>query len=198
MAGRYLSRGSGVIATTVLHAALIGSLLHFDSGKATAAAAPVMVTLVDYAGEQRVPDRQKLKPKPKPKIEPEKVAALKPVERPEPAPAEPVAPQPAQEAPAPAASITLPRFNADYLNNPPPVYPPAARRMGEAGRVVLRVFVRADGTPAEIAINKSSGSVRLDQAALEAVRRWRFVPARQGDAPVEAPVLVPISFTLEG
>jgi protein TonB len=70
--------------------------------------------------------------------------------------------------------------------------------MGEQGRVVLRVLVNADGRPEQVELRGSSGSPRLDGAALETVRRWKFVPARQGERPVAAWVLVPISFRLEG
>ena len=70
--------------------------------------------------------------------------------------------------------------------------------MGETGRVVLRVLVTATGAPERVELRTSSGSLRLDGAALEAVQRWKFVPARQGDTPVPAWVLVPILFTLEG
>ncbi|MBR0566713.1 energy transducer TonB [Azoarcus sp. L1K30] len=90
------------------------------------------------------------------------------------------------------------RFDADYLNNPPPAYPQLSRRMREEGKVVLRVTVSADGTPKQIELAQSSGSDRLDKAARGAVQRWRFVPARQGDRAVEAAVLVPIIFKLEG
>ena len=112
-----------------------------------------------------------------------------------PAPPAPAAPAPAPAAPAP---IAPPRFDAAYLNNPPPAYPPQARRRGESGRVVLRVLVAANGLPERVELRTSSGSEILDGAALQAVRRWKFVPARQGDTPVSAWVLVPIHFTLEG
>lgn len=62
----------------------------------------------------------------------------------------------------------------------------------------MRVFVNAAGSADQVQIRNSSGHNLLDQAALNAVRRWRFVPARQGDQPVAAWVLVPITFTLEG
>jgi len=100
-------------------------------------------------------------------------------------------------APTPAAIIP-PSFNADYLHNPAPTYPAMSRRLGEAGRVVLRVFVTTIGTAERVELRTSSGSRRLDSAALETVQRWKFVPARQGDTPVAAWVLVPILFTLEG
>ena len=121
---------------------------------------------------------------------------LPPVETPVAAAApEPAAP--AAAPPAPPAPVTPPIFNADYLNNPPPVYPALSRRMGEEGRVVLRVFVTEQGTPGDIQVRTSSGSSRLDEAASSTVRHWRFVPARRGSVPVGAWVLVPISFSLK-
>ncbi|MFN7086904.1 MAG: energy transducer TonB [Burkholderiales bacterium] len=104
------------------------------------------------------------------------------------------------EPPAAAreAAISPPSFNAAYLRNPPPRYPLIARRNGEQGTVTLKVLVARDGTPASVTVEKSSGSSHLDAAALEAVGAWRFVPARRGAQPVEAWVLVPIVFRLEG
>jgi len=102
-----------------------------------------------------------------------------------------------QASPAPTlAPVAPPRFDADYLLNPAPVYPALARRLGEAGKVLLRVFVAADGRPTQIEIKQGSGSPRLDQAALDAVWRWRFVAARQGAEAVGAWVQVPIVFNL--
>ncbi|QDX79868.1 hypothetical protein B9N43_00455 [Denitratisoma sp. DHT3] len=97
------------------------------------------------------------------------------------------------------ALMTVPaRFDADYLNNPKPVYPSYARRLGEHGEVQLQVLVNAAGQPESITLKASSGSRRLDEAALEAVRRWRFVPARQGSMPVQSWVTVLVVFNLEG
>lgn len=109
-------------------------------------------------------------------------------------------PQPAKTealaaAPAPAV-LTPPRFDAHYLDNPAPIYPALSRRVGEEGRVSLRVFVGSDGLPAKIELHQSSGYSRLDSAAQETVRRWRFAPARLGDERVGAWVVVPISFSL--
>jgi protein TonB len=59
------------------------------------------------------------------------------------------------------------------------------------------VFVTANGAAEVVELRTSSGSSRLDQAAIETVKRWRFVPARQGDQAVAAWVLVPIAFSLE-
>ena len=93
--------------------------------------------------------------------------------------------------------MTQPRFDADYLSNPAPAYPPLSRRMGEEGKTVLRVHVEPGGRPSQIEIKTSSGSPRLDQAAQDAVWRWKFVPARRGDEAIAAWVLVPILFTLK-
>ncbi len=99
-------------------------------------------------------------------------------------------------ATTPSDAPTAPRFDADYLNNPAPAYPPLARRMGEEGRVVLRVQVDPEGTPVALEVRATSGHPRLDQAAMEAVRRWKFVPAVLGGLRVAAWVLVPVSFSL--
>lgn len=117
----------------------------------------------------------------------------------------PPQPEPVVAAPAPvatpapvaaAAPIVDARFDADYLQNPPPVYPATSRRQHEEGRVVLRVRVSRDGRPLSVEVRQSSGFSRLDEAAKSAVERWRFVPASQGGEPVESSVLVPLNFTL--
>ncbi len=108
---------------------------------------------------------------------------------------QPVAPVQAQVVPP--APVIPPNFNAAYLQNPAPEYPRLARRLGEQGTVLLRVQVKPDGRASHVAIKASSGSSRLDASALDAVKRWRFVPAKQGDAAVSAWVIVPIIFTLE-
>ena len=112
----------------------------------------------------------------------------------------PIASVPPSEAPKPAAPtplpVTQPRFHADYLDNPKPPYPSLSRRMGEEGEVRLRVNVDPEGRAQQVEIYRSSGFPRLDQAAADTVRQWRFVPARQGDQPVSAWVIVPIQFSL--
>ena len=99
-------------------------------------------------------------------------------------------------APVEGAS-TPPAFNAAYLRNPPPRYPPAARRNGDEGQVMLKVLVSAEGAPVRVELDQSSGSSLLDGAALEAVRGWRFVPARRGVQNVDGWVRVPLVFRLE-
>ena len=100
-------------------------------------------------------------------------------------------------ATAEGAGLVAARFDAAYLNNPPPVYPPVARRRGEAGTVRLRVAVSAEGLPDAVSLQLGSGSHWLDRAAQEAVRRWRFVPARRDGTAVASTIIVPIVFRLE-
>ncbi len=114
------------------------------------------------------------------------------------APAAPAAP-PAAVAAAPGAGPVLvaARYKAAYLNNPEPKYPSLSRRLGEEGKVLLKVQVTTDGRAGAVELEKSSNFARLDEAARQAVAGWRFVPARRGDEAVEASVIVPIVFRLD-
>ena len=118
-----------------------------------------------------------------------------------PAPAAPVATppdiKPAPPAPPAAEPVSQARFDADYLKNPAPPYPPLSRRMGEEGKVILRVSVNPQGAADSVDIKTSSGSLRLDESAQKTVRHWKFIPARRGDTAVQSWVLVPIIFKLE-
>ncbi|MBU6140329.1 MAG: energy transducer TonB [Proteobacteria bacterium] len=89
-----------------------------------------------------------------------------------------------------------PVFNANYLNNPAPYYPANAKRKGIQGKVLLSVLVKIDGTPALVEISHSSGSQDLDLAALDAVKQWKFIPARSRGESVEASVIVPVEFKI--
>ena len=111
-------------------------------------------------------------------------------------PPTPAAP-PAPPSPPAPPRIELPSSNAGYLNNPKPTYPAISRRLGEQGKVVLRVFIDAEGSPQQIEIRQSSGYERLDQQALDAVRRWRFVPGKRNGVPEAMWNIVPINFVLE-
>lgn len=100
------------------------------------------------------------------------------------------------KSPAQAAGETVPTFVADYLANPAPAYPSLSRELREQGRVMLRILVSSEGRAEEVLLHHSSGFERLDEAALKAVRAWRFVPARRGSESVPAWVIVPIEFSL--
>lgn len=105
---------------------------------------------------------------------------------------------PEKEKPAPKEDLVEPpKFGVAYLNNPKPNYPNLSRRAGERGRVLLKVLVDANGLPANVELGTSSGFERLDNAALEAVKQWKFIPARKNNQPMSAWVTVPISFALD-
>lgn len=89
-----------------------------------------------------------------------------------------------------------PKANAAYLHNPKPLYPAMAKRRQWEGKVILKVKVLASGAASEVSIQTSSGHEILDEAALEAVRQWHFVPAKRGGQPVDSLVNVPINFNL--
>jgi len=82
------------------------------------------------------------------------------------------------------------------LDNPQPVYPPTAIANGWQGRVLLRLSVGAAGSVEKVDIVQSSGVSILDEAAVAAVRQWRFRPATQGAVAVGASVLLPVVFDL--
>lgn len=201
-----LSAG-GIGLVLALHAVAFWALLRME---VIALPAPLAVLSVSLLTPQapRPPRPVVEPPRPRPPekrpatLAPAPLQLAAPADSPAPAPVA-VAPAPTFVAPPPAAPsapapvATTPRFDAAYLDNPKPVYPPLARRMGEEGRVVLRVKVAADGLPQDVALQASSGSARLDNAALDTVRRWKFVPARLGDQAIAAAVLVPIVFSLK-
>jgi protein TonB len=92
--------------------------------------------------------------------------------------------------------VVGPSFDAAYLNNPAPRYPAIARKMRLQGVAIIRVMVTTEGRPNSVRLEKSSGARMLDEAALEAVQHWSFVPARRGDKAVPAEVDVPVRFRL--
>ena len=208
-------RTLSALVTGGLHIAAAAALLQIDAvRKPLVEAMPLMVNLITPPR----PEPPKVQP---PRVQPRQARP----DAPEPLRADPlplltvessapspvvVTPQPkATPVPQPIAAVAVaqapaplpvvpPSFDAAYLQNPPPLYPAPSRRRGEKGRVVLRVFVSAQGAAQQVEMRTSSGFERLDQAALDAVRQWRFVPAKQGEQAVAAWVLVPILFTLEG
>ena len=86
--------------------------------------------------------------------------------------------------------------HARYLSNPKPDYPAEARRERQEGVVLVSVEVGADGRAGEVSLGRSSGFPLLDEAAVEAVRRWSFAPAEEAGVPVSSRVEVPVRFSL--
>lgn len=136
-------------------------------------------------------------------IKPKPVQKPQPVKPAPPAPAAPAAPAtPAPSAPAaPAAAPGPVKESAAVsglasLGNPPPEYPSLALRRSWEGSVVLRIKVLPNGRAGLVEVTKSSGKQALDDAAVEAVRNWKFIPAKRGDTPIEGFATQTIAFKL--
>lgn len=98
---------------------------------------------------------------------------------------------------SPTPTVSAARFDAAYLNNPPPSYPARSRRLNESGKVLLKVRISAEGQAVAVDVAQSSNFTRLDEAAKQAVSGWRFIPAKRGNQAIEADVIVPIVFGLD-
>lgn len=77
-----------------------------------------------------------------------------------------------------------------------PIYPPASRRAGEEGTVRIKVLVDERGRPSQVQVAQSSGFAKLDEAAVSAVRKWRFQAATDGTRAVQAWTQVAVTFKL--
>jgi protein TonB len=205
ISGRVRRRIVGAIAYVVVatvHALLLsGWITSSDFQASKPAGQPIAVSLLAPVAPVPQPQQPADKPEPKPQPDPKQKAKAvpKPVEQSAastmPSSAPPTTTVVADAAPE-LEPIVAVRFDADYLNNPSPKYPALSRRLREQGVVMVRVHVLSDGLPQTVELKSTSGSERLDQAALDAVRQWRFVPAKRGSEAIAAWVVVPISFSL--
>jgi len=84
-----------------------------------------------------------------------------------------------------------------YLVNTPPAYPRRALLRNIQGKVVLVVDIDVEGEPSRVHIEKSSGSISLDQAAVKAVKSWIFQPAMIDEEPAPSRSRVPIQFVIK-
>ena len=201
------SQRSGLLAVVIgLHAGVFLLILAAKSVVPQMMEMPLVVDLLQAAPIEKPPEA-----KPLPMVKPQPVklqrtpapkmptAQIEATQSNLPSPSVPVAAPPAEIKPSapPAEAYVQPRFDADYLKNPAPNYPPLSRRMREEGKVILRVLVSAQGSADSVEVKTTSGSQRLDDAAVNTVKQWKFIPARRGDSAVPSAVLVPIIFKLE-
>jgi TonB family protein len=83
-----------------------------------------------------------------------------------------------------------------YRENTPPIYPAIAKLRGYEGVVLVNAEILPDGRVGNTAISKSSGYTILDQSAMEAVKLWKFEPAKKAGKPFAIRVKLPIKFVL--
>ncbi len=139
---------------------------------------------------------------PEPQPVQETAPVVPPAAAPTPLPSEPTAAGPstpfAAAVPAlPPAPRNLPASAVQYLEPPVPEYPRASRRLGESGRVTVRVLIDEAGVPRTVQLARSSGHSRLDEAALQAVQKARFKPYVDNGLPTAGWALIPLVFDLE-
>ncbi len=95
-----------------------------------------------------------------------------------------------------ASPVTMPNPYAKGLDNPKPPYPMMSRRLNEEGKVVLNVCVSLSGLVENLKLEKTSGYQRLDDIAIETVKKWKFIPAKTHDRDINACYLLPVQFIL--
>ncbi len=103
---------------------------------------------------------------------------------------------PWEPAPPPAPEERVARVDSAPvpLSRPAPRYPREALNRNIGGIVRVQVVVGPDGSVERMELAESSGDRFLDRAAMEAVRRWRFIPATRNGQPVTASIIVPLEF----
>ncbi|MEC3910348.1 TonB family protein [Sphingobium sp. CR2-8] len=122
-----------------------------------------------------------------------------PVAVPTPAPTMVVAPGPVTSVAAPPAPPSMVQggdLGTQMVAGKPPRYPVESRRKHEQGTVVLTITLSVDGGVESITVSQSSGSPRLDDAARDAVKGWRWKPTIRGGQPVRVRGVVEIPFIL--
>lgn len=186
---RSLSRSSSAVAVVGVHALLIYAIaVGLDIVDVPKLAAPMEVVMVSEP-EQRT---QAPPPEVTPRLSEPQLDIVLPetsVEIPVAAEQTAITSEPA-EAPTVAAELHVRRQIE-------PVYPPASRRVGEEGTVTLQVLVDERGRAREVRIARSSGHARLDESAVDALRRWLFAPATNGGGPIAAWTTVRVTFRLD-
>jgi protein TonB len=220
-----LRSGASITATVLLHVilAFLFMLGLMEHSITPPEAPPVLVEFMQTQPTPKTNKQPVAKPIPVP-LRPQPVAAPAPTPQPQPSPSKvstptevaqaapvapvsaptaPIPPAPPAPAPTPAPVVIAPSktdvsIPASYsASNQKPIYPNMSTRLGEQGTVVLRVLVKADGSAGEVEVKSSSSYPRLDQAAVEAVKTWRFNSAKIDGKAIDEWYQVPIPFKLQ-
>lgn len=192
-----LSRSGPALAVIGLHIALIYAIV-VSTGfiKVPALVEPLQTVFIDQPVSEPEPEIEPVKPE---------IEELAPVD-------EPMPELQLEEIPAPPTEVAMPPSESAIAATPTetgatarqlkttnrvePVYPATSRRLGEEGTVRLRVLVDERGRAKDVDVMNSSGFDRLDQAAIDAVQRWRFVAATDGTRAISTWTQVAITFKL--
>ena len=203
------SRYVGGAFVVLLHVVIVAALLQIASVRSRAAeAAPVFVKLITPAPlpppEPRQPVVQKVVPKSVPRLLVPEAAVVSRTELvvteriPEPPVATPIveAKVEAITPPTPAAPAPKVISKVEYIRAPQLEYPALSRRVREQGRVLLRVLIGRDGRAEVVEVQTSSGSPRLDEAAIKAAREALYRPYSENGVAIPVWALVPTLFEL--
>ena len=202
-------RAVGLALVLAMHAAVLWGLWQHRLIPSPQEAMTLFVNFIAPPAPEIVPPPPKPRPKPVEKPKPRQIIATTPVVAPTDyvAPTPPPQPVPVAVAPPPAAppATVLPsgpvtlggELSVACPQRTAPRYPPASRRLGEEGTVILRVELDEQGKVCTARISSSSGFARLDAAALDAVRNWQCTPAHRNGHPVRAVALQPFKFILQ-
>lgn len=192
-----LSRSGPAIAVIGLHLALIYALVATTGFiKVPSLVQPLQTVFIDQPVSEPEPEIEPVKPE---------IEDIAPVEQPMPELQLADIPVPTTDVVVPPSDTAIsgtpaePGATAQQLkttNRVEPIYPATSRRLGEEGTVRLKVLVDESGRPKNVAVLNSSGFGRLDQAAIDAVKRWRFVAATDGNGPISTWTQVAITFKL--
>lgn len=190
------SRGGPAIAVIGLHVLIVyGLVVSMGIMELPKFATPIEAVFI--------PEQTETQPEPEIKVKPD-IENVMPNEEPLPEVQfdEPVVPpsdtpiEQSANAIAAAPAAGAPAQDLKTSTRVEPTYPSASRRAGEEGTVRVKVLVDEKGRPREVAVARSSGFARLDEAAMEAVRKWRFVAATNGTSAITAWTQVAVTFRL--
>lgn len=211
-------KGWVLLASVMLHAVVVAALLPWPAGRASDTEEPsIEVELVQRPDAvQGAPVTASVAAAPSPPSVAEAASPPPPLQA-EPSGAEPAAPVrgpsgAASPMSAPAVNLgnseetregvdvtgkgVIPARPDSAFRNLPPAYPAEAARQRAQGTVTLLIHVSAQGRPQDVVIASSSGAASLDRAARNAVRQWRFTPARNQGTPVPFDYSLDIRFVL--
>lgn len=204
------SRTAGIVIAIVLHIAAGAALMQVDAVRnAVDDIGPLFVSFVaPEPPKVEVPPVPPPPPRPAPKKEPPPLVISEAPAMPreefvvaepphEPAPVSPVI----EEVPAPPAPVVAPPAPkvitaVEFIRPPKVEYPALSRRLGERGRVVLRVLINRDGLAERVEVQAGSSSARLDEAAIKAAREALYRPYRENGEAIPVWALLPIVFEL--